>query len=262
MKMFVLLIGVYIFLGCTAPSGPRSHFFLASYPNLEFRDSLGTATSSRSYIRWEQLNSVTTYQIEDASLTLVDRETGQPYTGSVKAFHWFAYNLQADYEAGKMMRLRYWHPNGVLGMDLDKRSNMGKTWNEHEQLAIDWRGDETVYYNPSTSKVREIRKEERREYYDRMGQMTYYRVQTDTAIWLYYPNDSPRMIFPYHQGLRMRNGIVKQWHPNGQLKAIGRYENNEETGTWIGYDTLGVEIERQIFEHGKLIEKKPIGLSK
>ena len=262
MKVFVTVFTLVLLIGCSPTSGPRNHFFLASYPDLEFRDELGASFSSRSYIQWEQINSVTTYQIRNEDLTLVEKETGNLYTGSVKAFHWFAYNLQADFENGKMKRLRYWHPNGELGMDLDKESNIGKTWNEHNQLAIDWKGDEVIYYNPSTSRVREVRRPNRREYYNSLGEMTYYRVQADTAIWLYYADDSPRMKFPYHRQTRIRDGIVKQWHPNGQLKAVGQYLNNEEVGTWVGYDSLGMETERQIFEDGKLIEKKIAGLSK
>lgn len=260
-RSIVFLILITVAIGCTNQPGHRPHFFLASYPNLEFRDSTGAAIWPGNYIQWEQINAVTTYQIRNDELILVEKETGNTYNGSVKAFHWFAYNLQADFENGKMKRLRYWHPNGELGMDLDKLTNKGSTWNEHTRLAIDWNGDKTVYYNPSSGNVREIRQGEKRQYFDNLGVMTHYRVRTDTAIWLYYADDSPRMKFPYHRDNTIR-GEVRQWHPNGQLKAIGQYENNEEVGTWIGYDSLGVEIEHQIFDNGKLVEKKVLSLSK
>lgn len=238
-----IAISIILLSACLNNNRYRPHYFLRGYDHLEFRNPENFAASPHQFIEWRQLNGVQTYHIKDHSLTLVHKETGEPYTGPIRTFHWYAYNIEALFKEGKIYRMRYWHPNRKLGMDADYIHDIGFVWNQYGFPAISWNSEEMIYKNPSTQRVRQIITDSVTSYYDINGQMTYYSIRTDTAWQSYYPTGTPRFFFPVTpEGIR--DGEVKRWYPNGQLRVRGYYKDGEEWGNWTEYDSLGGIIQK------------------
>ncbi len=232
-----------IWMGCSSNKS-RPHFFLAEYPQLYFTDEEKNVVHPRQFITHMSLNGVSAYIVQDHSLTLRYEKTDEPYSGFIRTYHWGVYNIEAVFEGGKIRRLRYWHPNRQLAMDMDYISGIGSVWNYSGALAIIWDGVERQYRNPSTNKIRQITNDSLSYYFNLEGELSYYTSRTDSTYMQYYANGSPRFMLPiWNNG--ERNGIVRRWHQNGQIQVTGQYRNGEESGTWIEYDSLGREIERQ-----------------
>lgn len=244
MKSLLLSIALLIFTNtCSNKDKSQEHYFLRGYDDLEFRNQLNGPVLPFLFIQERQLNGIQTYQIINESLTLVNKNTGVPYTGPIRTFHWYIYNIEALFEEGKIYRLRFWHPNRSLGMDMDYRRQSGMAWTRLGQPAIVWTPKETVYLNPSTQQVRQIMSDSLTTYFDENGEMRYYAIRTDSAWQSYYPDGSPRFFFPFNEN-GIRDGVVKRWYPNGQLRAQGTYKNGEEWGIWREYDSLGRLIQK------------------
>ncbi len=244
MRPVLLLIALLsISTGCSDTEKAREHFFLRGYDELEFRNHLNGPVLPFLFIEGRQLNGIQTYQILNESLVLVNKKTGTPYTGPIRTFHWYIYNIEALFEEGKVYRLRYWHPNRRLGMDMDYRRRTGTVWNRLGQTAIIWTPEETIYLNPGSQQVRQIMTDSLSTYFDENGEMRYYAMRTDSAWQSYYPDGSPRFFFPLNEN-GIRDGVVKRWYPNGQLRARGLYKNGEEWGIWMEYDSLGRLIQK------------------
>ncbi|MDR9417168.1 MAG: hypothetical protein RI564_12855 [Gracilimonas sp.] len=225
----------------------RAHYFLRGYDELEFRDQRGNAVYPSEYIRSIQLNGQRVYQLRDTTLTLVHKITDEPYDGYIRTFHRdrFNLNLQGEFEDGKMYRLRYWHPNRTLGMDANYRDGTQRIWSIGGNLMVESNEDETYYYYPgmNTNVIKEIISDTMRSFFDENGNLERYTIFSDTANIHYYGNGQKRTIFPYKNNKGL-DGVIREWYPNGQLKLDGKYEDGEQVGTWIKYDSLGNVEER------------------
>lgn len=246
-----IVIGLLCLLmtGCNSKqSDRREHYFLRGYDELEFRDKNGITVPSDFYIGTIQINGQRSYQIRDTSLTLVNRYTGEPYSGYIRTFHRdrFNLNLQGEFEDGKMFRLRYWHPNRTLGMDADFMHQSWRIWNIGGNIMAESNEDETYYYYPEKDRnlIKEIISDTMRSYFDREGNLERYTKYSDSASIHYYPTGQKRAVFPFRRNGGM-NGLVQEWYPNGQLKVQGLYENGEQVGTWVKFDSLG-NVEEKI----------------
>lgn len=148
------------------------------------------------------------------------------------------YNIEAVFKNGSLERLRYWHPNRQLAMDKDYLTGNGNVWTTEGKLSITWEEGETQFRNTSTGKIKSLHNDTVSYFFDFDGDLSHYSMRTDSAFMQYYADGSPRYVFPIGNNGTI-DGLVKRWHPNGQLQAIGRYKDGEETGTWIEYDSLG-----------------------
>lgn len=251
-KICVRLITAYLFLGMIlgACSGDRneetSHYFLDGYDDLEFQDSGGNSVPVSHFITRTEMNGVQTYRLEDTSLVLVNKNSEEPYTGYIRTFDEYRNNLQGEFEGGKINRLRYWHPNRTLGMDTDFREQTGTVWNRRGEMVANWNAKETYYIDPGTQIIRRIIEDSLTSYFDENGDLSRYTIRSDSAIINYYADGTPRFKFPVTPG-GIREGEVKRWHPNGQLQVVGQYKNGWQHGTWIEYDSLGNEIDREVW---------------
>ncbi|MEX2478950.1 MAG: hypothetical protein WD357_10970 [Gracilimonas sp.] len=245
----LIICGVILFTGCTSESSDRyEHYYLKGYDELVFRDSLGNPVPPSQYISSNtRTNGFRSYEIIDTSLTLMHRRTGEPYSGYIRTFHRNTYNLQGEYEDGKIFRLRYWHPNRTLGMDLDFESEETKLWDSSGMMVASISPEETYYYYKGTQRIKEVRRDTIHTFFDRNGEMTRYTIFTDSTITFYYADGTPRLELPYRDG-GTRDGEARRWHPNGQLQAIGEYRNGQQYGTWVEYDSLGNEVNREVYE--------------
>lgn len=233
---------VVVCLGCNETEKP-DHFFLDGYPELYFVNQDKNPVPTSFFISHENMNSMTVYEVLDRQLTLVYRKSKEPYSGFIRTYHWGVYNIEAIFEEGRIVRLRYWHPNRQLAMDMDYKSHIGKAWTNSGDLSITWDGKETQTRNTATGNIRTIRNDSISYFFDFNGELSYYSTRTDSSIMQYYANGSPRFLFPvYRNGIR--NGKVKRWHQNGQLRAEGQYKDGVESGLWTEYDSLGNEVER------------------
>lgn len=240
--IFVIMMFILISMGCNSEQ-KYVHFFLDGYPELQFLDTSGNLVPPDLFINAVLENSVTYYRINNPSFTLTTRKTGIPYTGFVRTYHWDLNNIEAIFKEGKLVRLRYWYPNRQLGMDMDYEEATGKAWNSSGTVSIIWDGAEKQYRNATTGLIRTIFDGNESFYFDFDGKLTHYSVKSDSAIFQYYSDGTPRFYFPQRSN-GLRDGVVKRWHPNGQLRAIGTYKNGKEVGTWIEYDSLGKELDR------------------
>ena len=231
-------------IGCTHEPEP-DHYFLDGYPELIFRTSKGDVVPTRFFIRRSSQNGSHLYEVIDKSLLLTYRKDGSPYSGYIRTYDHSSYNIEAIFKEGKVQRLRFWHPNRVLGMDEDFNTGIGTIWNMDGARSIVWSPNERILFNPATQKAREIHESELSTYFNNEGEVTYYTERRDTMSYSYYANGNPRFFSPNTQ---RGNGIVKRWHPNGVLRATGQYKNWEQVGEWVEYDTLGNEINREFFE--------------
>ena len=233
-------------MAACVPTEESPHYFLDGYDHLEFRDTLGRAVPASQYIDAVYMNSARAYQIRDTSLILYDIWAEEPYTGFIRTFHKGLYNLQGEFRDGKMFRLRYWYSDRTLGMDANYEKETGSVWNQNGNLVVNWNVDEMYYLSPLTQTVRRVISDTLTSYYNSEGELTSYTIRRDTAFISYYEDGTPRFKFPISR-TGERQGVVKRWYPNGQLKVIGRYNKGEETGTWIEYDSLGNETGRKFF---------------
>lgn len=232
----------------TDKNSVREHYYLKGYDHLVFRDTLGNPIPPSQYINSiTRTNGFRSYEIIDTTLTLMHRRSGEPYSGYIRTFHRNTYNLQGEYEDGKILRLRYWHPNRTLGMDTDFKTGETQLWDSSGMMVASISPEETYYYYKGTQRIKEIRRDTIQSYFDMQGNLTRYNIFTDTTITFYYPDGQPRLRLPYKEG-GSRDGIAKRWHPNGQLQATGEYKDGQQFGTWIEYDSLGNEINREVFE--------------
>lgn len=244
---YLLLFGICLPLfSCSEEKDQvRGHYYLKGYDQLVFRDTLGNPVHPSQYINsTTRTNGFRSYEIRDTSLTLVHRRSGEPYSGYIRTFHRNTYNLQGEYEDGKIFRLRYWHPNRTLGMDTDFEEEETKIWDSAGMMIASISPEETYYYYKGTQRIKEIRRDTIQSYFDREGELTRYTIFTDSTITFYYADGQPRMRLPYKEG-GSRDGTARRWHANGQLQAIGEYKDGRQYGTWIEYDSLGNEINRE-----------------
>ena len=239
--MFIILIS----MGCN--SEPKDvYYFLDGYPELQFINKNGNLVPPDLFVNAVVENGITYYRVNNPSFTLTTRKTGIPYSGFIRTYHWDLNNIEAIFKEGKIVRLRYWYPNRQLGMDMNYLSGKGKAWNSSGALSIIWDTDETQYRNPTTGFIRTIIEGNKRYYFDFDGELSYYSVRTDSAVLQYFSDGTPRFYFPQLAN-GLRDGVVKRWYPNGQLRAIGQYKNGKEVGVWIEFDSLGVERDRVIY---------------
>jgi antitoxin component YwqK of YwqJK toxin-antitoxin module len=238
-------IGVMFFSACSSQTtNERQHFFLKGYDNLEFRDTAGNPVQPSEYIIPSRINGLRSYSVRDTSLTLVHKRTGNPYSGYIRTYHNDRYNLQGEFENGKMTRLRFWHPNRVLGMDAKFRNKTMSIWNEAGVLGASYNETERYYYYSGGQQIKEIIQDTMHSYFDKEGNLQRYTITTDTASIHYNAEGEMRAYYPFVKGKGL-HGEVKQWHPNGQLKVSGKYKDGKQTGIWIQYDSLGNEINRE-----------------
>lgn len=243
---FWLLICLLFAGACSTEEKTKEHYFLDGYDHLEFRDSTNTVVPTRQYIGSSQVNGVRMYIVRDTTLILYNTRSGEPYEGYIRTFDSRDYNLQGEFEDGKMFRLRYWYANRLLGMDADYRKATGSIWDKLGRLAVSWNADELYHIDPSTQKITEIRTDTLTSYYDKNGNITSYTVRTDTSFVQYYANGQPRFKFPYSE-VSPRSGKVKRWYPNGQIQVTGQYKDGQQSGVWIEYDSLGNEVNREVY---------------
>ena len=238
-SLFFLAI---VCLGCNTEEKP-DHFFLDGYPDLYFVNQDGNPVPTSFFINHVNMNSMTIYEISDTPLKLVYRKNKEPYSGFIRTYHWGIYNIEAVFEGGNIIRLRYWHPNRQLAMDMDYRANTGKAWTNTGILSITWDGRETQTRNTATGNIRSIRNDSISYFFDFDGELSFYSTRTDSSIMQYYADGTPRFLFPINKN-GIRHGEVKRWYPNGQLRAKGQYREGVESGVWVEYDSLGKEVER------------------
>ncbi len=239
----LLHIILFFTIGCESPP-PAEHYFLDGYPELIFEHSDGYVVPTSFFINYVTENGSHLYQVNDTSLTLVYRRNKKPYTGYIRTYQWDIYNIEGTFKEGKIERLRFWHPNRTLGMDWNFLEGTGEVWNLDGARSISWNKDERILFNTATQRPREIHQDSISTYFNLSGELTSYTQRTDSMLYNYYPNGDPRYFAPLGYA---RTGEVKRWHPNGQLRAIGEYLNGRQSGTWIEYDSLGNEINRQHF---------------
>jgi antitoxin component YwqK of YwqJK toxin-antitoxin module len=68
-----------------------------------------------------------------------------------------------------------------------------------------------------------------------------------TGIWTsYYPDGKKWSESHYILGLKEGHSVT--FYENGNIRYIGEYKNDKQTGEWTFYDEEGNEIERKIFE--------------
>lgn len=250
LKIVGLLSVILVVAGCgKQKTDEKEHYFLKGYDHLEFRDTTGVAVGPERFIQGVQRNSRRIYIIRDTTLTLVDKRSGEAYNGYIKTFQRDRYNLnlQGEFEDGKIFRLRYWHPNRTLGMDVDYRDRSLTVWNSAGNVAIEGNAAELYYYYPGRNAIKEIISDTMHSQFDTEGNLVRYTIYRDTATLLFDGAGLKLREFPYMDGVGA-HGLYKEWYQNGQVKVSGRYKEGEQVGTWIEYDSLGNEINREVFE--------------
>ncbi|SMO71206.1 hypothetical protein [Gracilimonas mengyeensis] len=213
-----LCVGLMMFVACeNQQSYDRTHYFLRGYDDLEFRDSLGTTVPPSDFIRAVLINGVSTYEIADTSLVLWNHRAGEPYTGYIRTFHKYLFNIEARFQSGKIQRMRFWYGDRTLGMDADYEKDTGALWNQQGQIAVSWNARERYYLDAASQVIRRIISDTLTSYFDASGELTRYTVRTDTALIQYYANGNPRFQFPISRN-ELRSGEVKRWHPMDSYK--------------------------------------------
>ncbi|MFP8490075.1 toxin-antitoxin system YwqK family antitoxin [Gracilimonas sp. Q87] len=250
-RSIVYLMLFFIVSSCAEQSNGRSHYFLNGYENLEFRDENGNVVSPREFITSGNTNGARHYMIRDTSLNLVHRRSGDPYSGYIRTFHRHRYNIQAEFDEGKIFRLRYWYPNRTLAMDQNFIEKTMSLWNSTGNLMASANKDEMYYYYSGSQGIKEIIMDTMHSYYDREGQLERYTVRRDSASIHFDSAGTMRRYFPFKAGVGF-HGIVKEWHANGHLKVIGEYVNGRQSGDWVEYDSLGNEVKRERYPDRKI----------
>lgn len=244
----VFFAGVMVFGACTGQQKQESrHYFLKGYDHLEFRDNNNARVPVSAFITAANINGTRAYHVLDTTLLLIHSKTQKPYSGYIRTFHKNRYNLQAEFEAGKITRLRYWYPNRSLGMDANYHEESGTIWKQSGEIAVNWNQEETYYMDPGTQTIRQIIADSLTSYYNREGELTRYTIRSDSSITQFYADGSPRFKFPITPG-GIRDGEVRRWYANGQLQVTGQYKNGRQHGIWIEYDSLGNEIKRESWD--------------
>lgn len=232
-------------IACTSESSSeREHYFLDGYDHLEFRDKAGNTVPPSRYIGSVRNNGVHTYRLRDSTLRLVNKRSGELYDGYIRTYHRDTYNLQGEFEDGKMFRLRYWYPNRTLGMDVNYRNGTSSVWSITGKLMVQKNINETYFYYPDSEGIKEIISDTMRSYFNREGEMTGYSIFKDSTVVYYYADGTPRLKMHYKNG-DILDGKVQKWYENGRIQATGQYKDGEQVGTWIEYDANGNEIYRQ-----------------
>ncbi|MDZ7808343.1 MAG: hypothetical protein U5K71_14695 [Gracilimonas sp.] len=242
--VYVLLL--ILIASCSEQSNRRDHYFLDGYDNLEFRDENGNPVLPNQFITRGSINGIQQYLVRDTSLTLVHKRTGYPYSGYIRTFHRNRYNIQGEFEDGKIFRLRYWHPNRTLGMDQKFNEKTMSLWSSAGNLVVSANKNEMYYYYSGTQAIKEIITDTMHSYYDREGELERYTVRRDSASIHFDGSGTMRRYFPFKAGVGL-HGMVKEWHANGQLKVIGEYVNGRQSGDWVEYDSLGNEVKREVY---------------
>lgn len=254
MNQYFPLIGYVVLLliicSCTEEADKRSHYFLNGYDNLEFRDSSGDPVSPRAFIDRSSMNGYRYYRVQNTSLTLVHKRSGDPYTGYIRTFHRDRYNIQGEFENGKIFRLRYWHPNRVLAMDQKFGESTLSLWSSAGSLVASANDDEVYYYYTGSQAIKEIISDTMHSYYDQEGDLERYTVRKDSVSILYDAEGNMRRYFPFKPGVGL-HGTVKEWHANGELKVTGEYVNGRQSGVWLEFDSLGKEVKREVYPNRK-----------
>jgi len=245
---YVLLL--VIICSCAEKSERNGHYFLDGYDNLEFRDTTGDPVSPREFIDRTSMNGYRYYRVQDTSLTLVHKRSGDPYTGYIRTFHRDRYNLQGEFEDGKIFRLRYWHPGRELAMDQKFKEGTMSLWSSTGSLVVSANDNELYYYYSGSQAIKEIISDTMHSYYNKEGDLERYTVRRDTVSILYDADGNMRRYFPFKPGVGL-HGTVKEWHPNGQLKVIGDYVNGRQSGEWVEYDSVGREVNREVYPDRK-----------
>lgn len=241
----VLFLLILFVAGCSTDNDRKSgHYFLNGYDHLGFYDREGNPVPPSNFISIHQVDGIRSYKIRDTSLVLLHNRSKEPYSGYIRTFHNERYNLQGEFEDGKMFRLRYWHPNRTLGMDMKYEEKVGSVWNSSGNLVASMNPEETYYYYLGSQDIKEIVSDTMHSYYTKSGELKRYTVRNDTAIINYDSKGDPRSILSFREGKGL-HGPVRQYYPNGQLKMEGMHENGNQTGIWIEYDSLGNEIKRE-----------------
>jgi len=244
-EYIVLFIALVLLTTACSPEEKKKkeHYFLDGYDHLEFWDKAGNKVAPSEYIYSTQINGERGYFIEDSTLKLYNTREGAPYSGYIRTFHGRSYNLQGEFQDGVMQRLRYWHRNRTLGMDANYKNESGSIWKDNGMLVVNWNSEEMYYLNSVSQSIERIISDTLTSYFDGGGELEYYTVRRDTAYINYYSDGTPRFEMPARRG-NDRSGMLRRWHPNGQLQVIGMYKKGEQAGTWIEYDSLGKEIDR------------------
>lgn len=239
------IVWLIVVVGC-ALYPESDHYFLDGYPELIFRTREGEVVPTRFFIDRVGENGAIYYQVRDTSLRLTYRKDASPYTGFIRTFHRNRYNIEGVFKQGKIQRLRFWHPNRVLGMEMDFNTNVGQVWTLYGSRSISWNSSSKILYYPSTQLPREIHEDTLSTYFNSKGEVTHYTIRNDSMLHSYYPDGSPRFFMP--NGIS-GTGMVKRWHPNGQVWVEGEYRHWKQVGVWIAYDTLGHEVTREFFDY-------------
>lgn len=250
LRLLVYILFLFILSSCEDQSNGREHYFLDGYDNLEFRDSAGNPVSPGEFIDRSSMNGYRYYQVRDTNLVLVHKRSGDPYKGYIRTFHRDRYNIQGEIKDGKIFRLKYWHPNRVLAMEQNFREGSMSLWSSAGSLVVSANDKEIYYYYPNSQGIKEIISDTMHSYYDREGELERYTVRRDTASILYDADGNIRRYFPIKPGVGL-HGTVREWHPNGQLKVTGEYVNGRQSGIWVEYDSLGSEVNREVYPDRK-----------
>lgn len=246
-KFTVVLMAILI-SGCSVDKKKvQDHYFLDGYDHLEFRNSIGQVVPPHEYIHSSPVNGVRLYEIKDTSLILYDKREEENYSGFIRTFHRGNYNLQGEFEDGKMFRLRYWDGRRNLRMDANYKNQTGSVWYPSGSLALKWNADELYFYNGYSRNINRIITDTSTTFFDEKGEMTHYVISSDTSYFTYNGDGSPRFFMQVKDG-RIRDGLTKGWHDNGQLQMVGQYKDGAQTGVWIEYDSLGNEIDREVYD--------------
>jgi antitoxin component YwqK of YwqJK toxin-antitoxin module len=253
---FIALLLLIISTSCKEVSNSREHYFLDGYDNLVFKDISGNTVLPGDFISRTTMNGYRYYRVRDTSLTLVHKRSGEPYTGYIRTFHRDRYNIQGEFEDGKIFRLRYWHPNRILAMDQKFREGTLSLWSSAGSLVASANDDEVYYYYTGSQTIKEIISDTMHSYYNREGDLERYTVRRDTLSILYDSEGNMRRYFPFKPGVGL-HGVIKEWHPNGKLKVIGEYVNGRQSGVWIEYDSIGRVVNREEYPDRSVDDERP-----
>lgn len=225
----------------------QDHYFLDGYDHLEFRNQSGLSVPPHQYIQSKPINGVRVYEILDTSLILYDTRDDENYTGFIRTFHRDRNNLQGEFKDGKIFRLRFWDGRRTLRMDANYINQTGSAWYPSGSQALKWNAEEMYYYNGSSNNINRIITDTSTTFFDNDGIMTHYVIRSDTSYFTYNGDGTPRFFMQVKEG-GIREGLTKGWHDNGQLQMIGQYKDGVQVGVWIQYDSLGNEVDREVYD--------------
>lgn len=85
--LLIVFFSCLLVMSCTDEQ-EEVHFFLDGYPELQFLDIRGNPVPTEFFIRHENQNGMSVYEIQDITLNLVYRKTKDPYSGFIRTYHW------------------------------------------------------------------------------------------------------------------------------------------------------------------------------